>query len=311
MSRAYDDLVAATVSNGAPSARNLLVTVFGDSVAPHGIDTSLSVRSLTELIATFRVNERLVRTSLTRLVNDGVLAATTVGRRSFYGISAAATTTFQRGDDQIFRPAPVEWDGMWTMVVIDGFDAAPENRSDVRARLLDEGFVLVASNVLASATIRPEQVAEMLAHLDVGQVLVTRSRAAELGLPDVDRRLSRRAYGLDHRIAEYDDFLTRFSPYADGFTAELEPALAFKLRTLLIASYRRIVLADPTLPSQLLPEPWVGTTAQQLTASLYRQCCAASESFLEATVETATGVWPTLAVDLTERFQLDGSLVVD
>ena len=32
-----------------------------------------------------------------------------------------------------------------------------------------------------------------------------------------------------------------------------EPELAFKLRTLMVASYRRIVLTDPLLPAELLP----------------------------------------------------------
>ncbi len=46
-------------------ARNLLVTVFGDALLPHGPATSASVASPAQLLASFGCNERLVRTSLT------------------------------------------------------------------------------------------------------------------------------------------------------------------------------------------------------------------------------------------------------
>ena len=83
------DLRAATCSNGAPSARNLLVTVFGDVLLPHGIrDGGVRARRWPISSESFGVNERLVRTSLTRLVNDGLLAVTErSGRRSFYGVA--------------------------------------------------------------------------------------------------------------------------------------------------------------------------------------------------------------------------------
>jgi phenylacetic acid degradation operon negative regulatory protein len=49
-----------------PPARSLLVTVFGDSVAPHGGRAWLG--SLIGLLAPFGISERLVRTSVYRLV---------------------------------------------------------------------------------------------------------------------------------------------------------------------------------------------------------------------------------------------------
>src|SRR5688572_25655361 len=93
-SSARADLDAAVCSGGAPSARNLLVTVFGDVVAPLGPETELTVQQLSAVLADFGASERLVRTSLTRLVNDDLLAARASGRRSFYRVAPTAIDLF-------------------------------------------------------------------------------------------------------------------------------------------------------------------------------------------------------------------------
>jgi phenylacetic acid degradation operon negative regulatory protein len=105
------DLREAACSNGAPSARNLLVTVFGDALLPLGAGTTASVAVLTELLGDFGVSERLVRTSLTRLVNDGLLAVESEGRRSSYGVAPDAHDLFRQADERIYRGAGPDWDG--------------------------------------------------------------------------------------------------------------------------------------------------------------------------------------------------------
>ena len=110
-------LRAATISNGAPSARNLLVTVFGDALLPHGADTAVSVGSLARLLEPFGVSERLVRTSLTRLMNDGLLTSRSVGRRSFYSVAPESVPLFRQADGRIYGTRRPAWDGWWTVVV--------------------------------------------------------------------------------------------------------------------------------------------------------------------------------------------------
>jgi phenylacetic acid degradation operon negative regulatory protein len=63
-------------------ARTLLVTIFGDSVVPHGGEIWLG--SLLRLVEPLGINERSVRTSVQRLVGDGLLVTRRHGRRSFY-----------------------------------------------------------------------------------------------------------------------------------------------------------------------------------------------------------------------------------
>lgn len=285
---AVEDLRAAVCSDGAPSARNLLVTVFGDTLLPRGAP-AVSVRSLAGLLGSFSVNERLVRTSLTRLVNDGVLVATSIRRRSFYGIAPRVIGLFETASEQIYRPPPTTWDGRWTLVLIDGGDATPTARADLRSELTERGFGVVGPNVLASAVARPDAVAESLTDTDVARIMVLTAAAETVPGAVDERALARRAHRLDELRVHYREFNDRFAAYSPSVAAGLDPEHAFKLRTLLIAAYRRIVLHDPRLPPDLLPDNWAGAETRRIVADLYRACFDASESFVAAQVRTSDG----------------------
>src|ERR1700753_1623869 len=66
---------------------SLLVTIFGDAIAPRGGVVTLG--SLIQLAAPFGLTERLVRSSVARLAQDGWLAARRDGRRREYRLSPA------------------------------------------------------------------------------------------------------------------------------------------------------------------------------------------------------------------------------
>jgi phenylacetic acid degradation operon negative regulatory protein len=66
-------------------AGSLITTVFGDSIAPRG--GTLWLGSLINTMADFGISERLVRTSVFRLVKDGWLQSRQIGRRSYYSLT--------------------------------------------------------------------------------------------------------------------------------------------------------------------------------------------------------------------------------
>lgn len=276
-----DDLHAATCSDGAPSARNLLVTVFGDCVAPHGIGITVSVADLTALLAPFGANERLVRTSLTRLSNRGLLAPTAVGRRSFYGIAPIAVERFVRADRRIYGPRHPKWDGRWTLVVIDGSEATADRRAAFRQTLAESGFGSVAPNVLASPVVPAAEVAPLAEAAGLANVLVTRGDLAPAASGVLDgAELARRSTDLTWTAGQYAEFVARFGRYRVDAVAGLDGEQALKLRMLLIGTYRRIILAEPLLPAALAPEGWVGAQAREIVARLYEVCAEASERHL-------------------------------
>ena len=69
--------VAALPRRLKPRAKSLIMTVWGDAIAPHGGTVWLG--SLIRLLAPLGLNERLVRTGVLRLVRDGWLAARPTG----------------------------------------------------------------------------------------------------------------------------------------------------------------------------------------------------------------------------------------
>ena len=96
---------------------------------------------------------------------------------------------------------------------------------------------------------------------------------------------------LAHRVAaleiagRYERFIGRYEDYPSATLTELPPDLAFKLRTLLVAEFRRIALSDPRL-QRLLPADWIGDRARRLAGDIYAATIAArSDTFLLATAD--------------------------
>src|SRR5450432_1724828 len=67
--------IQRTLKAEPPRAKSLIVTVWGDALGPHGGTAWLA--GLIRLMAPFGINERLVRTSVFRLAQDGWLDAAT------------------------------------------------------------------------------------------------------------------------------------------------------------------------------------------------------------------------------------------
>ena len=283
---AIADLDAAGCSDGAPSARNLLVTVFGDVVAPIGPETELTVQGLAAVLADFGASERLVRTSLTRLVNDDLLAARASGRRSFYRVAPTAIDLFAAADERIYRGRPEPWDGHWTVVVLDGAESTPERRAVLRQALTVSGMGAVAPNVLASPIVSPLTAAETVRRVGgFEQVLVLRSNVVPGdGLID-PVTLTRRCVEIDQLEQRYAAIAQRFAAFDDRTLDGIDESGAAKLRLLVVSTFRRVVLADPMLPVELLPDDWAGTRARRETARVYRAVNARSDRHLAAILD--------------------------
>src|SRR6266446_10097790 len=93
----------------------LLITVFGDSIAPRG--GAVTLGSLIRLAAPFGLTERLVRTAVARLARDGWLAAQRSGRRSEYRLTRGGGERFAEATQRIYGESPRDWDGRWTLAV--------------------------------------------------------------------------------------------------------------------------------------------------------------------------------------------------
>jgi phenylacetic acid degradation operon negative regulatory protein len=274
---------------------SLVVTVFGDSILPHG--GTVWVGSLIWLLGPFRINERGVRTAVQRLTVEGWLSNQSVGRRSDYAPTPASRPRFAEADRRIHGAAP-DWDGTWCQVLLGQAGISTSERDAARRELHWLGFGEILPTQLLHPTADVEPLRRALGDLGLlGRAIVLEGAAlAEEPLAGRGalRELVRSAWRLDELALEYRDFLERFGPL-DGMTKRQQlpdPETCFGFRTLAIHEYRRLVLRDPRLPAELLPEHWEGAAAQQLCTRLHRRLEAGAEDHLLATCVTASGGLP-------------------
>src|SRR5262245_19998960 len=90
-------------------AGSLIVTLYGDAIAPRG--GSLWLCSLNELMGLFGIEPGLVRTAMSRLVGEGWFERTRRGRNSFYRLSARGAAEFAEAGRRIYRSGEARWDG--------------------------------------------------------------------------------------------------------------------------------------------------------------------------------------------------------
>ncbi len=280
-------------------AGSLITTVFGDAIAPRGGTVWLG--SLIRALAEFGVSERLVRTSVFRLARDGWLQSQQVGRRSYYSLTDEGRERFEQATHRIYGSPVDHWDGQWCLLLLSALDTP--TREAVRRECGWLGFGAMSANVLAhpapdladlDTTIRRVGVADRLVVLR-GQTI--RGDAAM-------RELARNSWNLDDIDASYADFVRRFRPVRNALarSADLTAKQAFIIRTLLVQDYRKVLLRDPWLPAELLPNGWHGGAAYQLCRNLYRAVHARADAYLDDTMETADGPLPPPSTVYLQRF---------
>ena len=252
-------------------AGSLLVTIFGDAIAPRGAAVTLG--SLIRLAAPFGVGERLARTSAARLAQLGWFATRRAGRRSEYRLTARGRERFSAATRRIYGGGSgTHGAGAWTLLVLPAAGSVSEA---LRAELHWRGFGAIHTRLYAHPAL-PEE-AWLLRLAGRHGALLLRAAGA---LP-TERRLVRRGWNLRELTAGYRRFLRRFSAVRrDLGRGAVAPRTAYIVRTLLVHEYRRIHLQDPQLPARLLPPDWVGERAFALAAQLYRRVFWPAERYV-------------------------------
>lgn len=294
-------------------ARSLIISVFGDAIVLRGGRVWLG--SLVQLLEPLDLSERLIRTSVFRLVKEDWLSAETVGRRADYALTALGQRRIDKAARHIYASHAPHWDRRWRLILGIGELSAKE-RERVRSALFWQGFGLLGNDCFVHpgadlSMAFDALVAEGLADV-VGRLMPLLAADVGSGLSASGADLVRRAWSLEPLNQAYADFVATYSPILAELRrnreAQVAPQDAFLLRTLLIHDYRRLLLRDPELPDILQAHDWSGQMARLLCRDLYRRLLAASEAHLDAHLRLADGSAPPLGSNLAQRFPQDDPL---
>ena len=262
---------------GEPSRTwSLVVTMFGDAIVPRGGAVWLGT-----LLAFFRaldIGDGVVRTAMSRLAADGWLERHRVGRNSFYRLADKGREDFRAASERIYARHAPPWAGRLDLAI-----------GSNRAVLEAAGFTALAPGVwVAAGGAGPVEGALRLTAFGDGETL---------------RALAARCWPQEATAANYARFLAAFAPLRAALEqgAAFTDLEAFAARILLIHEYRRIVLREPALPLELLPQDWPGTAARELCANVYGRLAVASERWLDENAIGHDGAPLTAGVDVIAR----------
>lgn len=263
-SDAIDSLIEALHERGRLRVWSLVITIFGDAVVPRG--GRISLANLQEVMTRLRIEPGALRTAMSRLAGDGWVVRDKQGRNSFFSLDAHGRHAFDLATRRIYAGAAPAWSGKWTVAIAPpGVEASD---------LASIGFVRVNGSVF----LRPDTAEAPDATAELSGMLVIHGQGVEH--PENLRSL----WPSDEISSAYDGFVSVYAPLLEVFSgsAKLEPLDAIAARTLMVHDWRRIVLRDPGLPDDLLPENWPGTRAREIARDLYLRLRDASEAWLDA-----------------------------
>lgn len=290
------------LTSDSPRSRSLIVTMFGDSVAPYSEGVWLS--DLIELLAPFGANERLIRTSVFRLTEEGWVVARRDGRRSFYTLAPGGRRRFQQAYERVYTPTR-SWDSTWTVVILPKSENGAPERAELRRELEWDGYAFLAPGIFVRPQSAPPTLHDTLKELDLlDRAVVFQARELDALKGQSISDLVAQCWDLRNIRASHTKFIESFQPalnlIASG--ASLTPEQAFVVQTLLIDAFRRVTLHDPRLPDSLLPEDWPGHAAYQLCRDLYRQTHKAAREHLAPRFNLSGVSTAKAPVELLRRF---------
>lgn len=263
------DWVSRYLAEEEPRSKSLITSAFGDSIAPYA--EGIWLGELIRLMAPLGMNERLVRTSAFRLIEEGWLRARREGRRSYYTLTDTGKARFEKAYSHIYEPPQSNWDGQWTLVLLPRQASASSERSEFKRELLWSGFAPVTPGALLHPCVSSKEINAMAEQFGLAdQIVVMRCLDADESAARSGDRTLLDSWNLDAVSERYRRFIEIFEPLLKVVEADtLDPEAGFLVQTLLIHSYRRANLPDPRLPLTMLPKTWPGLRAFEICREIY------------------------------------------
>ncbi|MBP2379671.1 phenylacetic acid degradation operon negative regulatory protein [Microbacterium phyllosphaerae] len=250
---------------------HLIVTVFGRHVRAHGGE--IRIAALIEMMSALGVDAGVVRSSVSRLKQRGVLVSEGGGA---YRLSASLDGVFAAGDRRIFESRRAEAKDPWLLASFSVPESERPVRHQLRRLLQRLGFGQVSGGLWIAPGLIVDETETALrgAGLDGYVDLFLGSRVSSEPAEDSVREW----WDLSAMEPLYRAFVDTFG----GVIGETDERAAFAAHVRAITQWRRLVYLDPGLPLGLLPDGWVGVEAARVFAELHAALEPAAERFVTA-----------------------------
>lgn len=241
------------------SATSILRSIAG--LYLRGAPTAVARTQVVRLAIAAGVSQSAAQTSITRLVDRGLLQVEPQGK---VFVSKPAQAMFSRGDRRIFSPRQMDDGDQWTLVAYSLPESLRPVRHQLRKYFSQLGGGLVSSGLWIFPHYLNAEVVEVLASLQVRKnatLFVTGEPEFAHSAP-----VSARAWwDLDKLQELHTDFIAAVSLLDPTSWGEAE---SYRCYVRLIDAWRAIPYLDPGLPPAMLPSSWPGSQSRELFLSL-------------------------------------------
>ena len=140
-------VLANLASLGEMRAWSVIITIFGDAVAPRG--GSVASITLQTILEKYSIKPEAMRVALHRLVKDGWIERQKTGRQSFYALSAKGRAEFLAATRRIYADAPA-LSGPWKVIV------AQSQKPEMTEKLTKLGFIAISGTAFLGHSDTPK-----------------------------------------------------------------------------------------------------------------------------------------------------------
>jgi phenylacetic acid degradation operon negative regulatory protein len=244
--------------------QSLMLTFLGDQVL--GRDVCVYSGSVIGVFARAGIGEQATRSTLTRMVNRGLLRRQREGRRMYFGLTEHSAAVLRDGERRIWQTGAVnrQWDGTWTLLGFSLPESWQRQRHDLRSKLTWSGF----GPLFSGLWIAPGEVdvAELVAELGLSAHVKVFRAHADTGM-DIGAMIEE-TWELAELAERYEQFVRRWQPW-ETRAPETDEALAQRL--LLQAEWLRVIRRDPRLPVKHLPDDWPAEQAEKTFRAVHER----------------------------------------
>jgi phenylacetic acid degradation operon negative regulatory protein len=262
----------------------IIYTLFGAFIVPRG--GQVHVASLIRLVFPLGFSSNAIRLGLSRMARHGVFDVKRSGRRSYYSLNAKGMKWMEQGRVRAFEVKRKKWDGKWRLVVYNIPETMRDARDKLRYKLQSLGFANLSASFWISPYDLHSDLFRYMKERDVSDYVETFT-AEYTGERD-HKELTAAIWNVAELTKQYGIFVRKYEKLFSSYERSVESgkpmdfADCFARRFCMTAEYVALRLEDPMLPSELLPENWVGIRAEGTYDDLLRLLKPRADAFVDS-----------------------------